>query len=79
MKLLYGTNSKTDFPQLTVSYLTFDEIALWNQLKNRFPAAHSLLLNFQLKICHCDLACLIVIVIIVTPWHTVLEELIMLR
>ena len=59
--------------------MTFDEIVLWNQLKNRLPAAHSLLLNFQLKICYGDPACLIVIFIIVTPRHTVLEELIMLR
>jgi hypothetical protein len=55
MKLLYGTNSKTDFLQLTDSYF-----------------------KFQLKICYGDPACLIVIIIILTPWHTVLEELIML-
>jgi len=61
MKLLYGTNSKTDFPQLFTNILD------------------SLLLNFQLQICYGDPACLIVILIILTSWHTVLEELIILR
>jgi hypothetical protein len=63
---------------------TRNEIALWNKLKNRLSAGHynysdRLLLNFQLQICYGEPACLIVIVIILTPWHTDLKELIILK
>ena len=64
--------------------MTCNEIALWNELKNRIPAAHyeycdRLLLNFQFQICYGDPVCLIFIVIILTSCYTVLEELMVLR
>jgi hypothetical protein len=60
----------------------FDEIAWRYEIKNRLPAARygysdRLLLNLRFKICYRDPACSIVTVIIVTQWHTVLEELVM--
>jgi len=48
------------------AYLMFDEIAWWNEVRNRILATrdeHSdrLLLNFQFKICYGGPACLIVL------------------
>jgi hypothetical protein len=61
----------------------FDEMAWWNEIKNRLSVAlceysDRSLLNFQVKIRYGNPTNSNVVVIIVTIWHTVLEDLIMM-